>query len=145
MSACRSPWMNPLKLCGCILHCGKKRSLLIPLIEISHELAARLGSFWMPAKAELIGHQRLLCVKSHLFAHGLWTFLLCCFRPSVRPRTPTTKLHSLNKVQGGEEAGRAGDGEQGCSLGWCCLLMRIRRSCDCIWGLDGLRLWPGWS
>lgn len=68
MSSCPSSQMNPLKLCRRILlqRLGGG-SLLIPQIEISHELGERLGSVWKRAKAELIGHQCPLCVKSHLF------------------------------------------------------------------------------
>ncbi|GAA6082872.1 uncharacterized [Tachysurus ichikawai] len=71
MSPCPSPQMNPLKLCRRILPRGDgkgEKSLLIPRREISHELDERLGWGWKQAKVELIGHQCLLCVKSHLFA-----------------------------------------------------------------------------
>lgn len=56
-------WMHPAQRRG--------ESPPIPQIEISQELGERLDSFWITAKAKLIGHHSLLCVKSHLSASGL--------------------------------------------------------------------------
>lgn len=64
---------------------GREESPPIPQIEISHELGERLDSFWIPAKAKLIGHQSLLCVKSHLSTGGLWKHLIRHSMPGVRP------------------------------------------------------------
>lgn len=103
----------------------------------------------MPAKAELIGHQSLLCVKSHLFVHAFVKAPPLFLQPrSENPphtHTPTStpKLHSLNKVLGGDEAGGPADGG---TVGAPAVAAAVgddgsegpSRSCDFIWGLDEL-------
>lgn len=84
-------WLHPVRRGGG----EKKESLLIPLIEISlPPIRREAACFWTAAKAELIGHQSLLCVKSHLLA-SWFVGAPPLFAPGLpfRPPSPPSPKH----------------------------------------------------